>query len=319
MSSAEFLVLRGTLEGHNGWVTSLATSAGQPNLLLSASRDKTLISWKLTGDDKQYGVPVRSFQGHNHIVQDCSLTADGAYALSASWDKTLRLWDVATGQTYQRFVGHKSDVMSVAIDRKASMIISGSRDRTVKVWTIRGQCLATMLGHNDWVSQVRIAPTEDANDDTVTVISAGMDKMVKAWNVNQFQIEADFIGHNNYVNTITASPDGSLVASAGKDGEIMLWNLADKVPMYTLSAQDEVFALAFSPNRYWLSAATSSGIKIFCLDPKYLVDELKPEFAGYTKASEPHAVSLAWSADGQTLFAGYTDNVIRVWQVMTAH
>lgn len=194
MSSSEVLVLRGTLEGHNGWVTSLATSAGQPNLLLSASRDKTLISWKLTGDDKQYGVPVRSFQGHNHIVQDCSLTADGAYALSASWDKTLRLWDVSTGQTYQRFVGHKSDVMSVAIDRKASMIISGSRDRTVKVWTIRGQCLATMLGHNDWVSQVRIAPTEDANDDTVTVISAGMDKMVKVClNLFSFSLDSNFI------------------------------------------------------------------------------------------------------------------------------
>lgn len=179
MSNAEVLVLRGTLEGHNGWVTSLATSAGQPNLLLSASRDKTLISWKLTGDDQQYGVPVRSFKGHSHIVQDCALTADGAYALSSSWDKTLRLWDVATGETYQRFVGHKSDVMSVAIDRKASMIISGSRDKTVKVWTIKGQCLATMLGHNDWVSQVRIVPTEDADDDNVTVISAGMDKMVK--------------------------------------------------------------------------------------------------------------------------------------------
>ena len=106
------------------------------------------------------------------------MTQDGAYALSASWDKTLRLWDVATGETYQRFVGHKSDVMSVAIDRKASMIISGSRDKTIKVWTIKGQCLATLLGHNDWVSQVRIAPT-DQNDDSVTVISAGNDKMVK--------------------------------------------------------------------------------------------------------------------------------------------
>lgn len=179
MATNEVLVLRGTLEGHNGWVTSLATSAGQPNLLVSASRDKTLISWKLTGDDQKFGVPVRSFHGHSHIVQDVTLTPDGAYALSASWDKTLRLWDVATGETYQRFVGHKGDVMSVAIDRKASMIISGSRDKSIKVWTIKGQCLATLLGHNDWVSQVRVAPTDKEDDDTVTVISAGNDKMVK--------------------------------------------------------------------------------------------------------------------------------------------
>lgn len=118
---------------------------------------------------------------------------------------------------------------------------------------------------------------------------------------------------------MTASPDGTLIASAGKDGEIMLWNLAAKKAMYTLSAQDEVFSLAFSPNRYWLAAATATGIKVFSLDPQYLVDDLRPEFAGYSKAAEPHAVSLAWSADGQTLFAGYTDNVIRVWQVMTAN
>lgn len=192
---SEVLVLRGTLEGHNGWVTSLATSAGQPNLLLSASRDKTLISWKLTGDDQQYGVPVRSFKGHSHIVEDCALTADGAYALSASWDKTVRLWDVSTGETYQRFVGHKGDVMSVAIDRKASMIISGSRDKTIKVWSIKGECLATMLGHNDWVSQVRVVPNDKSDNDNVTVISAGSDKIVKVclFFINNFSINFFFI------------------------------------------------------------------------------------------------------------------------------
>lgn len=178
MSTNEVLVLRGTLEGHNGWVTSLATSAGQPNLLLSASRDKTLISWKLTGDDQKFGVPVRSFKGHSHIVQDCTLTENGAYALSGSWDRTLRLWDVATGETFQTFVGHKGDVMSVAIDKKASMIISGSRDKSIKAWSIKGDCLATLIGHNDWVSQVRIAPNNE-DSDKVTVISAGNDKMVK--------------------------------------------------------------------------------------------------------------------------------------------
>ncbi|CAR22479.1 Guanine nucleotide-binding protein subunit beta-like protein [Lachancea thermotolerans] len=319
MSSAEVLVLRGTLEGHNGWVTSLATSPAQPNLLLSGSRDKSLITWKLTGDDQQYGVPVRSFRGHSHIVQDCTVTPDGEYALSASWDKTVRLWELASGKCIQRFVGHKSDVLSVTIDRRASQIVSASRDKTVKVWNTLGECMVTLLGHNDWVSQVRVAPNETPEDETVTVISAGMDKVVKVWNLHSFQIEADFIGHNNYVNTVTASPDGTLVASAGKDGQIMLWNLTEKEALYTLNAQDEVFAVAFSPNRYWLTAATSSGIKIFNLEERKVVDELKPEFAGYTKAAEPHAISLAWSADGQTLFAGYTDNVIRVWQVMTAN
>lgn len=79
--------MRGTLEGHSGWVTSLATSLEKsvnfqaartqqltrcsPNMLLSGSRDKSLIIWNLTRDDQNYGYPKRSLHGHSHIVSDC--------------------------------------------------------------------------------------------------------------------------------------------------------------------------------------------------------------------------------------------------------
>ncbi|KAJ2996825.1 hypothetical protein NUW58_g846 [Xylaria curta] len=67
-----------------------------------------------------------------------------------------------------------------------------------------------------------------------------------------------------------------------------------------------------------LCAATASSIIIFDLEKKTKVDELKPEFTSVGKKSrEPECVSLAWSADGQTLFAGYTDNIIRAWGVMS--
>merc|ERR1711977_565817 len=90
---AEQLVLRGTLEGHSGWVTSLATSLENPNMLLSASRDRSLIVWNLTRDETSYGYPKRALKGHNHIVSDCVISSDGAYALSASCDKTIKLWN----------------------------------------------------------------------------------------------------------------------------------------------------------------------------------------------------------------------------------
>lgn len=175
MADQEVLVLRGTLEGHNGWVTSLATSAADPDLLLSGSRDKTLITWKLTGDDSQYGVPKKSFRGHSHIVQDVTISADGAYALSASWDRTLRLWDLESGECTQRFVGHNGDVLSCSIAKNLRQIVSASRDKTVKVWNTIGECMQTLTGHNDWVSAVRFSPSEDSS----TVISASWDKTVK--------------------------------------------------------------------------------------------------------------------------------------------
>merc|ERR1711879_1081585 len=87
---AEQLTLRGTLKGHNGWVTQIATTPQDPNQILSASRDKTVILWELNhGDEMNYGVPKKCLTGHNHFVSDVVMSSDGQFALSGSWDKTL--------------------------------------------------------------------------------------------------------------------------------------------------------------------------------------------------------------------------------------
>jgi len=96
----------------------------------------------------------------------------------------------------------------------------------------------------------------------------------------------------------------------------MLWDLNEGKHLYSLEAGHIINALCFSPNRYWLCAATETGIKIWDLETKSLVDTLCPDFTDVGKKSQPpQCVSLSWSADGQTLFSGYTDNKIRVWTV----
>ena len=94
----------------------------------------------------------------------------------------------------------------------------------------------------------------------------------------------------------------------------MLWDLNESKHLYSLTAGDEIHALVFSPSRYWLCAATASSIIIFDLEKKSKVDELKPEFIAVGKKSrEPECVSLAWSHDGQTLFAGKSSRDFRVF------
>jgi guanine nucleotide-binding protein subunit beta-2-like 1 protein len=125
------LTLRGTLKGHGDWITSLATTPEDPNLLLSSSRDKSVVVWQLThsntGDDDSYGYARRALRGHSHFVSDVVISSDGAFALSASWDSELRLWDIATGKTTRRFVGHEKDVLSVAFSVDNRQIVSGKR------------------------------------------------------------------------------------------------------------------------------------------------------------------------------------------------
>jgi len=258
-------------------------------------------------------------RGHSHYVQDVVISSDGQFALSGSWDGTLRLWELNSGTTTRFFVGHTKDVLSVAFSADNRQIVSGSRDRSIKLWNTLGECKFTIDEgkHSEWVSCVRFSP----NASNPLIVSAGWDKIVKVWNLNNCKLRTNLVGHNGYVNTVTVSPDGSLCASGGKDGTAMLWDLTEGKHLYSLDAGSVINALVFSPNRYWLCAATDQSIKIWDLEGKSLVAELTKNTADFFPTSStlqrttPACVSLAWSADGSTLFAGYTDNLIRVWSV----
>eukprot|EP01061_Rhynchopus_euleeides_P028828 TRINITY_DN46_c0_g1_i1.p2 TRINITY_DN46_c0_g1~~TRINITY_DN46_c0_g1_i1.p2 ORF type:complete len:361 (+),score=123.83 TRINITY_DN46_c0_g1_i1:124-1083(+) len=306
----------GQLKGHGGWVTSIAAPMDNSNTLLSGSRDRSVIQWELaknqeTGDS---GFAKRRLDGHSNFVQDVQISSDSQYGLSASWDGSLRLWDLEKSQSTCRFVGHTKDVMSCAFSPDNRQIISGSRDKTVKMWNTLGACKVNLDkdGHEDWVSCTRFSP----NPQNALVVSCGWDKMVKVWSTTEMSLQSNLEGHTGYVNTVTMSPDGSLCASGGKDGTAMLWDLHRGEHLYSLDGSDVIHELTFSPNRYWLCAATGSAIKIWDLESKQTVAELVPELPEMGKrAIKPECISLAWSADGSTLYSGYTDNTIRVWGV----
>eukprot|EP00168_Porphyra_purpurea_P014005 TRINITY_DN3954_c0_g1_i2.p5 TRINITY_DN3954_c0_g1~~TRINITY_DN3954_c0_g1_i2.p5 ORF type:complete len:103 (-),score=13.19 TRINITY_DN3954_c0_g1_i2:73-381(-) len=100
----------------------------------------------------------------------------------------------------------------------------------------------------------------------------------------------------------------------------MLWDLNENKHLATLQAGGIIHALAFSPNRFWLCAATQNSIRIWDLQSHSVVTELSNNHTSFnatpTKSGRPPAcLSLAWSLDGTTLYAGYTDNLIRVWEV----
>merc|ERR1712228_1140608 len=250
---------KGSLVGHGGWVTAIATTNEAPDMVLSASRDKSIIMWNIIRKIDKYGFPQKRLKGHSHFVHDVAISSDGQFALSGSWDKNLRLWDLSAGRSTRRFEDHSHDVLSVAFSADNRQIVSGSRDKTIKLWNTLGQCKYT----------------------------------------------------------ITVSPDGSLCASGGKDGIAMLWDLNEGRHLSSLDAGDIIHSLVFSPIRYWLCAATASTIKIWDLESKQCVADLAPEdMVEMSKKAVPiQCISLTWSADGGTLYGGYTDNIIRVWQV----
>ncbi|GAU14414.1 hypothetical protein TSUD_249540 [Trifolium subterraneum] len=289
-------------------------------MIVTASRDKSIILYHLTKDEKTYnGVPCRRLTGHSHFVQDVVLSSDGQFALSGSSDGELRLWYLNAGTTYSRFVGHTKEVLSVALSGDDRYIVSASRDRTIKLWNTLGECKYTIHNaHSDCVSCVRFSP----NIREPTIVSASWDSTVKIWNLKNCKLRNTLVGHSGYVNTLAVSPNGLLCASGGNDGVILMWDLVEgKRLEYSFDTNGSiVHALSFCRSQYWLCAATDSIIKIWDLRSKSIVEEFKVEAEGESsikteaEATEKKVIyctSLNWSEDGNTLFSGYTDGVVR--------
>jgi guanine nucleotide-binding protein subunit beta-2-like 1 protein len=307
---AETLIPRGVLTGHRNWVTGIATCYENPNVIISSSRDKTVMVWELTPSDDEPGYARKCLTGHNQAVQDVVTSSDGQFALSASWDKSMRLWDLNVGTSVRSFVGHTSDVNSVAFSADNRQIVSGSRDKTIRLWNTLAECKYTITedAHSDWVSCVKFSPSAKQP----LIVSCGWDKLVKVWNLNNCKLRYNLAGHNGPVHASTISPDGSLCASGGKDGTAMLWDVNDGKHLYSLDASSPINALTFSPKNYWLCAATDVSIKIWDLENKSVQDEIFP--VTKNKTGLPWIVSMTWSADGNMLYCGSTTGDIFVYE-----
>ncbi|RNE98335.1 activated protein kinase C receptor [Trypanosoma rangeli] len=312
------VVYEGQLKGHRGWVTSLACPQIPETYIktVSTSRDNTLIAWggnlDRNSEECEYGFPERRLEGHSAFVSDVALSNNGDFAVSASWDRSLRLWNLQNGSCQQKFLGHTKDVLSVTFSPDNRQIVSGGRDNVLRVWNVKGECLHTLSrnAHTDWVSCVRFSPSLEAP----LIVSGGWDNLVKVWDIASGTLLTNLKGHTNYVTSVTVSPDGSLCASSDKDGVARLWDLTKGEALSEIAAGAPINQICFSPNRYWMCAATEKGIRIFDLENKDVIVELAPEAQQRSKKT-PECVSIAWSADGNTLYSGYTDNVIRVWSV----
>ncbi|EZG67374.1 guanine nucleotide-binding subunit beta-like protein [Gregarina niphandrodes] len=345
--AAAAIEYKGLLKGHSGWVTNISTpwanpdSPDAPRVIASSSRDNTVIVWHVDPEASDVnngfaGFAQRSLCKHKQPVSDVVLSAKGEYLLSTSWDKTMRLWDVKQGTTFRTFIGHTSDVTGGALSMDSRQIISCSRDKTIRLWNTLGQqkYVLSENQHTDWISSVRFSP--DPN--RTMIVSCGWDKLIKIWNLKEGKLDADLCGHTAPVNTVAISPDGSLCASGGADGWVMLWDIVEDAHLYSLEASSPVHSLCYSPCNYWLCAATETGIKIWDLEKRKVISDVrmvpseieeeveiaefkrpkdrKPQelaILGQTQRPPKHlpwCTSLSWSPEGDYLYAGsYNGNI----------
>ena len=174
------------------------------------------------GTNWKYGrCSTKVFKGHTNGVM--CLQFDDHILASGSYDTTIKIWDINTGEELRTLRGHANGIRCLQFDN--TKLISGSLDHTIKVWNWRtGECISTYNGHSDGVITLHF--------DSTILASGSRDKTVKIWN---FEDKSTFVlrGHTDWVNSVKVDSASRTVFSASDDCTVRLWDLDTKTCIKT--------------------------------------------------------------------------------------
>jgi WD40 repeat protein len=278
----------------------LAVAGGQP----SAKGDLRLFQ---VGDWKLLAV----LPGHADVVSSVCFSPDGKHLASASYDRTVRIWDTATFKPERTLTGHSDFVYAVAYGPDGKWLVSASKDRSVKmVEAATGQSMLTFSGMDRDVLAVAVGPQGQ-------IVSSGYEPGIAWWNGkggDRLRVQG---GHGVAVHELAFSRDGQALASAGGDGTVKLWNGTTGIVQKTLGIGSLTYAVGLSPNgklaasgsfdglvRVWDVASGRQLATLLSLPPQGdRVDWLALTPEGYVAANPELTAVGQWQMNGKTVSA----------------
>lgn len=325
-----------------------AVSTSQP-LIFSPDGKLLATVWGRTVNlrEADTGQVIVAFNGHSSLIHSVAFSPDGKRLATGSADRTIKIWDIASGGCEATIKGHEGQIWSVAFSPDGKTLATCSDDFTVRLWDIATASEFTSIKDGGTVQALSFAPEGktlatgvfsnpiarlwDASSGQQLATLAGTagvwsvafspdskqlaigysNGTVKVWDAATHREIATIKAHLRDVYSLTFSPDGQTLATASYDNTAKLWEVATGRVLFTLTGHDShLSAIAFSPDGERLATASHDHTA------KLWDAKTGRELATLRGHVKP-ILSLAFSPDRKTLVTGGADSVVKLWDAVT--
>ncbi len=244
--------------------------------------------------------------GHCDVVLSAVYSPDGTRIVTASFDKTARIWDARTGVQLTVLAGHGEIVVSAGYSPDGLRIVTASADKTARIWDAQtGAQLAVLSGHGDHVDSAAYSL------DGTRIVTASADKTARIWDAQTGAQLAVLSGHGDRVNSAAYSPDGTRIVTASADKTARIWDTLTGTPLAVLSGHGgRVTAAAYSPDGTRIvTASWDKTARIWDARSGKQLMVLSGHSQGLWSAS--------YSADNTRIVTASGDETARIWDAQT--
>ena len=249
----------------------------------------------------------RTLPNHRGTINDLRLFVDGLRMVSASADKTIRLWDLTSGELLQTWDNQTSFVNTILLSPDETRLYSGNADGALQAWVVANgnQLWQNSTAHQGPINAITRTP------DGQQLVSAGADGIIHIWQASTGRLLRSINAGQGAINSLVVTSDSQYIISGGSDRTIHFWNFTTgKVKRKLTGHESFINALAISPDgRFLFSASADGTIRQWQTETGKLLHTL----VGHTSFVN----DIVFSRDGQTLSTGSADQTVRIWNVET--
>jgi WD40 repeat protein len=306
------------LTGHEEWIWSVVFSP-DGRLLASGSGDRSVKIWEVTG-----GQCLKTLTGHSSAVKSVSFSPDGTNLISGSNDRSVKIWEVASGRCLKSLEGYSNPVKALAISPDGNRLATSSDGgRTLQLWDVENPLAPRPLPA--LIKQSEVIWSLAFSTDNKTLASGDDVGVIKLWpqpTTATSPAQATFCdrniqGHTSWIQSIAVCPHSNILASAGGDRTIKLWDMnagtASASCLRTLQGHAGwIWSVAFSPDGRYLASAGGMDNTI------RLWEVATGKCCRIIEDPGRCILSLRFSPDGRKLASGNENGSVRLWDLEEA-